>query len=162
MKASVAVSFVYLLVAIATLCVPAFAQSNSSVDHQKQIVHMIDAMASRNKEPAMLNHSEVPSGYFYTVAPLVSDDYDWDEQDRVRKAVQAVRDDSSDAMWWQLRQHASDKLYALTVIFDAGMNAKNVLVGEFCRDLTQAYLNEAYRRHLPKVSGQLPFDFILK
>ncbi len=141
------------------VCATVFAQSTSPADRQKLLEQMFEAMASRNKEPAILEESEVPSKHFYSNVPVVSAGYDWDEQDRVRKAVNTVRENISDEMWWQLRHHINDQRYSLTIVFDEGINVRNVGVGEFCRELTQAWLREAYRKHLPTVSGRLPTDF---
>jgi hypothetical protein len=133
----------------------AFAQSKQSADRVREIDRMIDAMASRNKAPRMV--SGFNSG-FYTSAPLVARDYDWPEQDRVRKAVLAVRKDKSDEMWWRLRGRITDRRYALTVVFDDVHDPTNVDVGEFCSDITDANLIEAYARHLPEVSGRMPSE----
>jgi hypothetical protein len=134
----------------------AFGQSKPSADRIRQIDRMIDAMASRNKAPQMVRVSS-----YDDLAPLVSRDYDWSEQDRVRKAVLVVRADGSDEMWWRLRDHIGDNRYAWTVVFDGDVQSDNVSVGEICSAITGARLYAAVSRHL-KVSGRMPSVFYLK
>jgi hypothetical protein len=140
-------------------CQLAFGQSKSPVDRQKEIEKMIDAMASRNKAPLIVDGEKVHSSRFDAHVPVVPVDYDWAEQDRVRTAVLAIRSDSTDEIWWDLRQHADDNRYSLTAVFDDSVDAKNIVVGDFCRTLSDAYLTEVYRKLLPDVSGRMPFDF---
>ena len=106
---------------------PAFGQSKPSADRIRQIDRMIDAIASRNKAPEMVHVSD-----YYKVAPLVSRDYDWSEQERVQKAIKAVRDDKSDEMCRRLRDHYGDKRYVMTLVFDTVVNSKNISVGDIC------------------------------
>lgn len=130
----------------------ASAQSKPSADRIRQIDRMIDAMASRNKPPKLVRTSDN-----YQALALFSADFDWPDQDRVRKAIQAVRADKSDEMWWRLRDHINDNRYALTVDFDVSTEIWNLSVGEFCSEITEADLKAAYERHLPKASGEMPF-----
>ena len=88
-------------------------------------------------------------------SPLVPrDPYDWSEQDRVQKAIKAVKDDKSDEMWRRLRDHCGDKRYAMTLVFDVAVNSKDVSVGEICAAMPGPDYDAAYIRHLPKVSGE--------
>lgn len=115
---------------------------------------MVDAMASKNKAPELI---EVEP--FETEGPLVSADYDWVEQDRVTKAIETVWKDKSDEMWWCLYKHIGDKRYAMTLVFDSVVNSKNVDVGDICDAIAMPTLCEPYVRHLPSVPGQLPASF---
>ncbi len=137
----------------ATFSSSVFGQSKPSPDRIRQIDRMIDAIASRNKPPELVH---VPG--YETVATLVSRDYDWSEQDRVHKAIQAVKNDKSDEMWRRLRDHCGDKRYAMTLVFDTVVNAKNISVGDICVAMPGPDYDAAYIRHLPKVSGQYFFD----
>lgn len=146
--ASLAVAFV---IAFVSSC---FGQSKSSTARIRQCDHMIDAMASRNKAPKIVRTSDN-----YQALALFSPDFDWSDQERVQKAVKAAREDKSDEMWWELRKHIGDNRYALTVDFDVSTEIWNLSVGDFCSSITEADLKEAYARHLPKVSGEMPFIF---
>jgi hypothetical protein len=70
-----------------------FGQSKPSADRIRQIDRLIDAMASRNKAPKIVRTSDN-----YQALALLSPNFDWSDQDRVRKAIQAVREDMSDEM----------------------------------------------------------------
>ena len=111
---------------------------------------LIDALASRNKEPKFRELADAR-------IPLFSDDYDWSEQSRVRAAMLAVLTTKSDDIWWRLREHCGDKRYVLT----ASRNgfAENFSVGSFCCDFASTDLSLPYRRHLPSVPGRMPSTF---
>jgi hypothetical protein len=115
-----------------------------------QLDRLIDGMASRNKEPKLMDSADAR-------VPLFSDDYDWSEQGRVRAAMLAVLRTKCDEMWWRLRERGGDKRYVLTA--SRGKFAANFSVGSFCCDFASADLSRAYERHLPAVPGRLPSTF---
>lgn len=131
-----------------------FGQSKPSADRIRQLDRMIDAMASRNKAPTIVR-TKIGDEDLALFSPA----FDWSDQDRVYKAIQAVREDKSDEMWWRLRGHIRDERYALTVSFDVRTYVWNISVGEYCSEITEADLKAAYARHRPHVSGSLPWDF---
>jgi hypothetical protein len=132
----------------------AFGQSKSFANRVLQVDRMIDAMASRNKAPNIVRTKDN-----YQALVLFSPDFDWSDQDRVQKTIKAVREDKSDKMWWGLRNHIDDDRYSLTLDFDVSTEIWNISVGEFCTAITEANVKAAYARHLPKVSGKMPFSF---
>jgi hypothetical protein len=119
-------------------------------DRGRQVDRLIDAMASRNKAPILVD-------LIGDRIPLFADDYDWSEQGRVRAALLTVMKTRSDEMWWRLREHSADKQYVLTASLNE--SAENVSIGSLCCDLAQADLSRAYARHLPAVPGRLPSTF---
>ena len=123
---------------------------DADANRTRQLDRLIDAMASRNKEPQLFERGG-------RRIPRFAADYDWPEQQRVRTALLAVMKDRSDALWWRLRDRAGDKRYVLTASFNE--SAENFTVGSFCCDLALANLSAAYRRHLPAVPGRLPARF---
>ena len=125
-------------------------QSGSAAERTRRLDRLIDAMASRNKEPKLTESADAR-------IPRFSEDYDWSEQSRVRAAMLAVLRTKSDDMWWRLREHRADKRYVLT----ASRNefAENFSVGSFCCDFASADLSMAYERHLPAAAGRLPSTF---
>ena len=148
------IAFSLSALAIMLMCgSTAFGQSKPSADRIRQIDRMIDAMASRNKQPRI---EYADDGY--QAFALFSPDFDWSDQDRVWKAIRAVREDKSDEMWWRLRSHIADKRYSLTVDFDVQTHIWNITVGEFCRAITEANLNVACAKHLPNAPGFMPFS----
>ena len=146
-------SLLCLLIAMTALAFcssSAFGQSKPSADRIRKIDRMIDAMASRNKAPEIESADDN-----YNQFALFPRNFDWSDQDRVRKAIQAVREDKSDEMWWRLRDHIGDKRYALTFDFDVHSQIWNITVGEFCRAIVEANLNAAYATHLPSWAAPL-------
>jgi hypothetical protein len=131
----------------------AFGQSKPSAERIRQIDRMIDAIASRNKPPVLVQEFSGNSA-----SPLVPrDSYDWSEQERVQKAIKAVQDDKSDEMWRRLPAHYGDKRYAMTLVFDVEVNSKDVSVGEICAATPGPDYDAACIRHFPKVSGRCDF-----
>jgi hypothetical protein len=120
------------------------------VQRTLQADRLINALASRNKEPRLVHLGDAR-------LPLFAAEYDWAEQTRVRAALLAVLHCKSDLMWWRLREHANDHRYILTATFQN--KAENFSVAAFCDDFAAADLSLAYRRHLPAVVGQLPPGF---
>jgi len=146
--------FLCLLSAISLTDSAALAQSKPSADRLQQIDRMIDAMASRNKPPKL-----VQSIHIAQQLALFSADFDWSDQDRVQKAIKAVQEDGSSEMWWRLRDHILDNRYALTFNFDDQTRIGNLSVGYFCSKITMANLKAAYTRHLSHVPGSMPSGF---
>ena len=124
--------------------------SASDAGSSRRLDRLIDAMASRNKAPALADCGDER-------IPLFAADYDWSEQERVRAAILAVMKTKTDAMWWRLRGHCRDTRYALTASLHEA--AENVSLGAWCGDLAYADLSRAYARHLPSVAGRLPKGF---
>jgi hypothetical protein len=139
-----------LLTAISSVDSAAIGQSKPSRDRVQQIDRMIDAMASRNKPPRMVHAGEDIQSLLVPSGP-----YDWSEQKRVNKAVEAVRGDTSDEMWWRLYQHTKDNRYVMTLIFDGALDSKHVSVSDICEAIVEKDLEEVYVPHLPKVSGSI-------
>jgi hypothetical protein len=109
----------------------------------KQLDRLIDAMASRNKEPKIVETR------FGNEVPIFPDKYDWSEQDRVSRALETVIKDTSDELWWRLKKHFHDDRYCLTGNEGASveMDAWNFSVGDLCRHIAEAKLGAPYRRH---------------
>ncbi len=125
-------------------------QLGSEAQRTRQLDRLIEAMASRNKEPRFVDCGDAR-------VPLFADDYDWPEQSRVRAAMLAVLRTNSDDMWWRLREHGPDTRYVLTA--SQGDRAENFSLGSFCCDFASADLCLAYERHLPAAAGRLPSSF---
>ena len=111
---------------------------------------LIDALASANPPPALKQHGQ-------TTQPVFATTYNWDEQERVRLAVDAVMQADPDAIWWTLREHIDDDRYVLTA--RRGNTTQNFTVGMICSDLADARLCLCFTRRLPLVPGRLPDSF---
>ncbi len=111
---------------------------------------IIDAMASSNPPPAL-------GGVGGNAAPIFGATYDWEEQQRVRRAVDAVMRADPEAIWWSLRDRIDDDRYVLTAT--RGPETRNFTVGMICGDLADARLCLCFTRRLPLVPGRLPASF---
>jgi hypothetical protein len=140
-----AVSLLTASVAALLFSASALGQGKGAADATQQADRLIDAMASRNKEPKIVCTA------FNDEVPVFADNYDWPEQDRVWQAFQTVIKTKSDEMWWRLLEHAGDARYALTGDCDefVDMTAENFSVGSLCSHIASADLGGPYLRHLP-------------
>jgi hypothetical protein len=146
-----------LLVGFCFTTATVYGQNKPTSKRVKEIERKIDAMASRNKASEMVHGiRDYEHG-----APLVSRDYDWAEQDRVQKAIEAVQSDLTEEMANQLLKHENDTRYAFTMVFDDVVNVKNVTVGEICEDIGPDF-TAVCTRHIPKASGDMYFVLSIK
>jgi hypothetical protein len=117
---------------------------------RESLERLIDALASRNKPPRLATVGDA-------AIPLFGEDYDWSEQQRVRKAIDALMRTKSDDLWWRLRASIHDDRYVLTAT--RGRVAKNFTVGALCGDIVDSRLCLGFTAHLPSVPGRLPATF---
>lgn len=117
---------------------------------EQRLESLLAALASRNHPPAIDRRGPVAVAVFPT-------GYDWDEQQRVRLAVDAVMRADPDAIWWLLRDHSDDDRYVFTA--SRGAEVRNFTVGMVCGDLADARLCLGVTRRLPLVPGRFPDAF---
>ena len=86
---------------------------------------MINALANKNAQPELVSITGLRP-------PLFPAGYDWDEQDRVRRAWWAIASEENPELWERLILSASDPRYALTH-FHNSENADNDSVGNLCQ-----------------------------
>lgn len=122
----------------------------SNPEAAKPVESLIDAMASHNPPPRLVAVGDA-------TVPLFEPAFDWQEQQRVRTAIDRVMRIKSDDSWWQLREKLHDDRYVLTAT--RGGVTKNFTVGELCSDLVDARLCLGFTSHLPLVPGRLPPSF---
>jgi hypothetical protein len=111
---------------------------------------LIDAIASSNPPPVLCGAGDA-SG------PVFAKDYDWNEQQRVRLALDALMRADPDAIWWHLRDSLDDDRYVLTA--SRGAEVRNFTVGMLCSDLADSRLCLCFTRRLPHVPGRFPASF---
>lgn len=120
-----------MLLSLATLSQSnsAFAQADATSNEKDppDYAAMIEALASRNKKP------EIVDG-----RPLFLPHFDWEDQTRVLKAFSSLRSDASEELWEELLKHLDDDRYSLTMEFNESGCGVNYSVGRLCRNL--AYL----------------------
>lgn len=112
--------------------------------------HLITAVASRNPPPTLEQTDQ-------STVPVFPADYDWDEQERVRLALDDLLQADPDANWWHLRDSIDDERYVLTA--SRGHEVQNFTVGMLCGDLADARLCLCFTRRLPLVPGCYPASF---
>lgn len=117
---------------------------------EQELDGLIAALASANPPP-VIDHRGAAA------VPVFAPHYDWNEQQRVRLAIDAVMRADPDAIWWRLRDHVDDDRYAYTA--SRGREVRNFTVGMICGDLADARLCLGFTRRLPLVPGRLPDSF---
>ena len=117
---------------------------------EKNLADLIEAIASSNPPPAIRQAGN-------STVPNFAAHYDWDEQNRVRLALDALMRADPDAIWWHLREHIHDDRYVLTA--SRGTEIRNFTVGMICGDLADSRLCLCFVRRLPLVPGRLPATF---
>ena len=117
---------------------------------ERELGSLIAALASGNPPPAIGRRGRSSTATFAA-------HYDWDEQQRVRLAIDAVMRADADAIWWLLRDRIDDDRYVLTAA--RGAEIRNFTVGMLCGDLADARLCLCFTRRLPLVPGRFPASF---
>jgi hypothetical protein len=105
---------------------------------------MIDAMANRNPEPIFVR---VGTYYAPSRSPLYADNYDFNEDDRVRGVIKQLKHYDNEDVWRWLSEHRHDDRYALAYAFNDGAYISSI--GTFCRRAVVETLQNPYLRHLP-------------
>ncbi len=114
--------------------------ADSQADRVNEMERLIDAVASRNKAPKLVG--EPPSAY-----PIFSEQFDWNDQSRVRAAALALAQDGSNDLWGCLVEHFHDTRYSATCELDE-CYPENWTVGSVCIIIAENKLQCAYLRHL--------------
>lgn len=117
---------------------------------EKEFGSLIAALASANPAPVLERRGRA-------TVPVFAEHFDWEEQQRVRLAIDAVMRADPDATWWSLRELLDDDRYVLTA--SRGAHARNFTVGMLCGDLVDSRLCLCFTRHLPLVPGRYPDSF---
>ena len=119
---------------------------------------LIDAVASRNKEPKIVKldkkfvhsvtrpHFEIGGHrWAYDIVdpdrvPIFGDNYDWLDQPRVCRAAQALAEKDGDRLWPALVRHIGDSRYSVTLV-PPDDRVQNWSVGGVCRIIAVRDLN---------------------
>lgn len=117
---------------------------------ERELGGLIAALGSANPRPVLERRGR-------ETVPVFAAHYDWNEQQRVRLAIDAVMRADPDAIWWSLRDHVDDDRYVLTAA--RGAEVRNFTVGMLCGDLADSRLCLCFTRHLPLVPGRYPASF---
>lgn len=99
----------------------------------------------REKEPNIVSRKNGPPEKF----PLFPKDYDWKEEERVRKALRRLSGDTSDEVWEALVQKSKDQRYCIASYSHSSADVEMRYVGEICYWLAHDHLCEVFMKHLP-------------
>lgn len=112
----------------------------------------VDAMASKNRQPAFRDYG------LKGMLPEFPKDYDWEEQERVIRAIERAMHDIDEETWRTLVRGGGDQRYALTVVFK-DERAMNYTVGDVCKRLAWCKICEVCSRRFrfpADVAGKSP------
>ncbi len=138
--------FVPAAVALALALALAFCASAQEppngprADATRDLGRLVDAVASRNKGPKLVNFGV----WCYAI---FDERFDWSDQKRVQEAVWTLSQDGSNGVFARLMEHIGDSRYSVTSeVMDP--LAENWDVGTICRVMAREKLLCAYLQHL--------------
>lgn len=111
----------------------------------KEATKMVEAIANRNKQPKIIKRRRVKPSRF----PLFPKDYDWKEEERVRRALERLAQDTSVEIWEALVQKANDKRYCIASYSGSSDDVEMHSVGGICSELAYYRLCKVFTKHLP-------------
>jgi hypothetical protein len=112
----------------------------------KRAKKMVDDIVNRNKPPKFVGR---PSGFPHKVA-LYPESYDWKEEERVRKAIDKLHEDTTVELWEELVRRSEDPGYCCIVVMPEDQeNVTTYTVGRVCGPLAYARLVGVFARHMP-------------
>ncbi len=118
----------------------------------KEAAKMVEAIANGNKQPKRISRRASKPQRF----PLYPKDYDWKEEERVRKAVWNLSEDMSDEVWEALVQKANDRRYCIASSSGSSDDLEMWSVGRVCYHLAAFRLCEVFEKHLPSYPPRGP------
>jgi hypothetical protein len=121
----------------------------------KRVARMVDALANRNKPPKIVRRRVTPDVWPQTV-PLYPEGYDWKEERRVHRALDALLADRTPELWEELLRRWDDERYCVVVMYGSFDNALVYSVGTVCSHLAHDRLVDVFDRHLPPNSEGRP------
>jgi hypothetical protein len=113
----------------------------------KRVAKMVDALANRNKPPKLVTRRR--PDLWPRRLPLYPEGYDWKEERRVHRALDALLADRTAELWEELVRRWDDEPYCVVVMDGSMDDAFVVSVGSVCRNLAHDRLVGVFRRHLP-------------
>jgi len=113
----------------------------------KEAAKMVEAIANRNKPPKIVSRRRVCP----TELPLFPKEYDWKEEERVRKALDKLHQDKSVELWEAMVQKANDRRYCVASYSGSSSDVYIDSVGGICSGLAYGRLCEVFEQHLPSL-----------
>jgi hypothetical protein len=120
---------------------------------------MVDAIVNRNKAAELVYRRNADP----MEVALYPETYDWEEEHRVREAIDRLYQDRATEVWEELIRRSDDEHYCVTVVSKMTANARNRSVGSICSGLAYSRLVTVAERLLPRnperPSRSIPVDF---
>ena len=116
------------------------SRTAQQADNAHELDKLIDAVASRNKEPRLVKLD----GWRYAI---FDDKFDWADQKRVQEAVWTISQNESNELLDHLMEHVADGRYSVTCEVEDPL-AENWDVGSICRIMAREKLLCAYLQYL--------------
>jgi hypothetical protein len=113
----------------------------------KQAAHLVEAIANRNKGPKTISRHQL----FPRKFPLYPKDYDWKEEERVRKALEELGRDTSIEVWEAEVRKADDRRYSIASYSGNSSDVEMWDVGQICYGQAYSRLCDVFMKHLPSL-----------
>jgi hypothetical protein len=110
----------------------------------KEYEKLIDALVNHNPKPEIVRPT-------IRTVPIFDKGYDWEEQERVLRAIHTLAAQTNPEMWEVLVSHDNDDRYCLT-FGDENRYADNESVGYFCGDIAYNQLMFPVERNLERIN----------
>lgn len=120
--------------------------AKSEKDPKQQAAELVEAIANRNPAPKIVAWP----GDWPSKAALFSEDYDWKEEERTRKAIGQLRKNRTEEVWEELVKRSADERYCVIVTSVKTGDAHVEEVGLVCNSFARSRLIGVYWRHLPR------------
>jgi acyl carrier protein len=116
-----------------------------------ELEELIDALANRiNRAPKIIDRGQMSE-------PLFDEDYDAEEQRRVKQALRTLNEQAGNELWPHLVANLDDQRYALTFVGD--YRAQNETVGSLCRKMAERDLLLPYLQYAPSVDKRVGLEY---
>jgi hypothetical protein len=110
----------------------------------KEAARMVDAIVNPNKPPKLVRR---PSGWPETAA-VFPEDYDWEEDKRILKALDKLYQDTTIELWEETVRRADDPGYCYVTVTEKKYNATIISVGDICSGLADWRLFDLFEPDL--------------
>jgi len=125
-------------------------------DEMTTQLEMVGHLEAHNKPPSLVKHAAFPlRGLGASSLPLFPLDFDWNDQDRVKKYVISLGATESVETWDGLIAHIGNETYCITIQQDLG-DPVNYSVGMMCERIARQRLNGVFMDDLGLDDRGLP------
>jgi hypothetical protein len=116
----------------------------------KEAIKMVDALVNHNKAPKLVNRPRLAQP---DVVALFPENYDWKEEERVRRALERLYKERSVELWEELVRRGDDSRYCAVTLEVMSLDAHVETVGSICSKHAYWCLAGVFEQHMPDVEG---------